>query len=117
RARYYDSQTGRWTSEDPLGFAAGDGNLYRYVGNDPTVRTDPTGMFDNDKVWEILYRKNRTAAAWFQKEAGGDFWNVNRSWYQSKVESEWVQQENGSRFPWVGINTKLSETEAAQALL
>ncbi len=29
---------------DPLGFAAGDANLYRYVGNDPTNATDPTGL-------------------------------------------------------------------------
>src|SRR5262249_9199318 len=42
--RYYDAATGRWTSQDPLGFAAGDGNLYRYVGNGPTNATDPTGL-------------------------------------------------------------------------
>ena len=46
RARYYDPTTGRWTTEDPLGFAAGDSNLYRYVGNDPTNHSDPTGLFD-----------------------------------------------------------------------
>ncbi len=34
--RWYDSKTGRWLSEDPLGFAAGDANLYRYVWNQPT---------------------------------------------------------------------------------
>jgi RHS repeat-associated protein len=33
RARYLDPSTGRWTTQDPLGFAAGDANLYRYVGN------------------------------------------------------------------------------------
>jgi len=27
RARMYDPATGRWTSEDPMGFAAGDANL------------------------------------------------------------------------------------------
>ena len=26
----------RWSSESPLGFAAGDTNLQRYVGNSPT---------------------------------------------------------------------------------
>ena len=31
--RWYDARVGRWLSEDPVGFAAGDGNLYRYVGN------------------------------------------------------------------------------------
>ena len=33
RARYYDGRIGRFTSEDPLGLAAGDVNLYRYVVN------------------------------------------------------------------------------------
>ncbi len=44
RARWYDPQTGRWLSQDPIGFAAGDANLYRYVGNSPTNRTDPSGL-------------------------------------------------------------------------
>src|SRR5262249_47348345 len=33
-----------WTSQDPLGFAAGDTNLYRYVKNAPTDATDPGGL-------------------------------------------------------------------------
>ncbi len=43
-ARYYDAATGRWQSQDPLRFAAGDPNLYRYVGNSPTNGTDPSGL-------------------------------------------------------------------------
>jgi RHS repeat-associated protein len=43
RARYYDSKVGRFISEDPIGFGAGDTNLYRYVGNNSTNYTDPTG--------------------------------------------------------------------------
>jgi RHS repeat-associated protein len=43
RARYLDPTTGRWTTQDPLGFAAGDANLYRYVGNRATLATDPSG--------------------------------------------------------------------------
>lgn len=43
RARYYDPTTGRWTSQDPSSFAAGDANLYRYVQNNPTDVTDPSG--------------------------------------------------------------------------
>jgi RHS repeat-associated protein len=42
--RWYDPKTGRWTSEDPLGFAAGDANVNRYVGNGPTNATDPSGL-------------------------------------------------------------------------
>jgi RHS repeat-associated protein len=43
RARYYDSASGRFISEDPLGFGAGDANLSRYVGNSPTNWNDPSG--------------------------------------------------------------------------
>jgi RHS repeat-associated protein len=31
--RWYDPNVGRWISEDPIGFEAGDENLVRYVGN------------------------------------------------------------------------------------
>ena len=44
RARYYDGESGRFMSEDTLGFAAGDLNLYRYVGNSPHNATDPSGQ-------------------------------------------------------------------------
>lgn len=40
----YDPKVGRWLSEDPIGFADDDGNLYRYVGNEPTVVTDSSGL-------------------------------------------------------------------------
>jgi RHS repeat-associated protein len=43
RARYYDAAVGRWISEDPLGFAAGDANVGRYVGNGPSGDVDPSG--------------------------------------------------------------------------
>jgi RHS repeat-associated protein len=43
RARYYDPRTGRFLSEDPIGFASGDENLYRYVFNEPSNYADPLG--------------------------------------------------------------------------
>ena len=48
RARMYDSESGRFVSQDPISFAAGDANLYRYVGNSPTNKTDPSGLRDPD---------------------------------------------------------------------
>lgn len=44
RARYLSASFGRFTSEDPLGFAAGDANLYGYVGNNPIGYRDPSGQ-------------------------------------------------------------------------
>jgi RHS repeat-associated protein len=43
RARYYDPGVGRFISEDPIEFDAGDPNLYRYVFNNPINLTDPSG--------------------------------------------------------------------------
>lgn len=40
----YDPKVGRFQSRDPVEFRGGDGNLYRYVGDDPTNHTDPTGL-------------------------------------------------------------------------
>jgi RHS repeat-associated protein len=44
RARFYDPKTGRWQSQDPFGFEAGDSNLYRYVRNDVADSTDASGF-------------------------------------------------------------------------
>ena len=41
--RWYDSNTGRWLSQDPLGLRP-DANPYRYVGNARTSATDPRGL-------------------------------------------------------------------------
>ena len=45
RHRWYDPALGRWTSEDPIGFASGDANLVRYLANQPTGRQDSLGLF------------------------------------------------------------------------
>jgi len=44
RARWYDANTARFINEDPSGFKGGDTNLFRYVGNDPLDRVDPSGL-------------------------------------------------------------------------
>jgi RHS repeat-associated protein len=43
-ARYYHPALQRFISEDPIGFAAGDVNLYAYVANAPLDFSDPSGM-------------------------------------------------------------------------
>jgi RHS repeat-associated protein len=44
RARYYDPRAGRFISEDPLRFGAGDVNFYDYVGGNPINYRDPSGQ-------------------------------------------------------------------------
>jgi RHS repeat-associated protein len=50
--RWLDVLLGQWISEDPIGFAARDSNLRRYVGNHPSLTTDSSGLqepgFDPD---------------------------------------------------------------------
>jgi len=42
--RDYDSEIGRWTARDPIGFLGLDTNLYGYVWSDPINYTDPEGL-------------------------------------------------------------------------
>ncbi|MBV5327356.1 MAG: hypothetical protein JZU65_06915 [Chlorobium sp.] len=44
RARYYDAEAGKFISKDPLGFGGGDLNVYNYVGGNPLVGIDPSGL-------------------------------------------------------------------------
>lgn len=54
KARYYDPQLGVFLSRDPVGFwddANNLGNPYAYVGNNPVMNTDPTGIYCY-QVWK-----------------------------------------------------------------
>ena len=43
RARWYNPETGRWLSKDPIGIAGGL-NQYTFVGNNPVNFIDPLGL-------------------------------------------------------------------------
>ena len=43
RARYYDPNSGRFLSEDPIRFKGGI-NFCRYAANDPVIFRDPSGL-------------------------------------------------------------------------
>ena len=48
--RYYDPETGRYLSPDPIGLDGGL-NLYAYVENDPVNWVDPWGLFSIFDLW------------------------------------------------------------------
>jgi len=52
--RWYDSAIGQWLNEDPIGFAAGDENIRRYVRNRATESTDPTGL--EESFWTAFWQ-------------------------------------------------------------
>ncbi len=47
--RWYNPETGQWTTVDPLGFGAGDANTRRYVGNHSLLEIDTNGL---DPEWQ-----------------------------------------------------------------
>ncbi len=54
RARWYAADVGRFVSEDPIGFAAGDANIYRYCRNSPVINGGAGGQLltlDNRSRW------------------------------------------------------------------
>jgi RHS repeat-associated protein len=54
RSRYYSPELQRFISEDPIGFAGGDVNLYSYVHSNPVNFVDPLGL----AIW-ICNRKTK----------------------------------------------------------
>jgi len=51
-ARWLDSHSGRFITEDPSGFAGGDTNLFRYGLNSPTNFADPNGQAV-ESLWDL----------------------------------------------------------------
>ena len=80
-ARYYDPHSERWISQDPMGFDAGDSNLYRYVHNAPTNATDPSGMADewitemSDAVEKVVEKMKSSRWAPNNPDNPGEFGN------------------------------------------
>ena len=49
-ARDYDPAIGRWTGPDPIRFAGGDADLYRYAAADPVNSVDRSGLISEGKT-------------------------------------------------------------------
>jgi RHS repeat-associated protein len=62
RARYFDQNSGRFISEDPIRVLGGI-NYYQYVRNSPTALTDPTGLNPCLNINAFVNALNHNAAA------------------------------------------------------
>jgi RHS repeat-associated protein len=79
--RDYDSDVGRWTSKDPVGFAGGDTDLYGYVLNDPVNWVDPQGVFG------------------IGLKEGGDFWG--HSDFTGSDQFDFNKEDRGLTSPMI----------------
>ena len=61
RARYYSPTYQRFVSQDPIGFAGGDANMYQYAFGAPTVWVDPLGLYVTIIVKQ---RRHRSQCRW-----------------------------------------------------
>lgn len=93
-ARDYDSETGRWTTKDPIGFGGGDTNLYGYTANDPVNFTDPLGLWRNP--WDIYDEALKDTISKFPPEKfPGALHNGIGDAYRHCLVSCMMTQENG----------------------
>ncbi len=116
--RWYDSALGQWLSEDPIGFAAGDENLRRYVSNFAIERADVLGLEESNPYGEGY---KDTGSIMFGYQGGGPImgieyltreWKFNANYdgsnptfnYQD-LEGDWTfsQGYNGAN-PTMGVS-------------
>jgi RHS repeat-associated protein len=69
-ARDYDAETGRFISQDPIGFSGGDTNLYAYSAGDPINSFDPTEL----GFWSTVGAVGDFLSTPFDWAAGGINW-------------------------------------------
>jgi RHS repeat-associated protein len=94
RHRDYSPTLGRWTSLDPLSYAAGDVNLYRSLGNNPLTSLDPSGLDEIVIEGNSVYFKRRYYVALWM--IGGTYWIGTR------IEHEGVEYVQHGQY-WVPL--------------
>jgi RHS repeat-associated protein len=80
RARWFDPQLGRFISEDPIGCAAGDANLSRYVGN-----STPNGTQLRGQISLIGQSNGKTRMSRTVQNAAGTVTAKQRFLYDTNV--------------------------------
>ena len=106
RNRWYDPVIGKFANDDPIGFAAGDSNLQRYVGNNSPNSLDPSGteqiflqdgsvIDSNSPQWKMLQE---------QRARDGGSGNVGRANLKLIGEGEPV---NGAVIPFTRFWPKI----------
>jgi RHS repeat-associated protein len=103
--RWYDANTGRWTSKDPIRFDGGDMNLYGYSINDPVNFIDYDGRnYGYTIAAAALVAGLLTNKLYREFEKDPEMFNKMRDIIRSKV-SEGVRDVFGIPDPGYGENS------------
>ena len=129
RARYYDPETGRWLSKDPIGISGGL-NQYVFCGNNPVNYVDPWGLWwwDADIIeWGVggmlgFHGSDVAGAAWSGAGKGAlegnaafwdgviPFWDPFKDQYMDSCGNT-VDGTGASK--WIGARTRDIEISLA----
>ncbi|HEX3047918.1 MAG TPA: phospholipase D-like domain-containing protein [Bacillota bacterium] len=113
-ARDYHPETGRWTSEDPIGFLGGDFNFFTYVGNDPVNFVDPSGLSGigvNSKAFVIGEGMDYVKAAAKELRQRG----IPAKWYQAWGKN-FPKDEFGRPIPMTPEQLKATQKRNARII-
>lgn len=86
RHRMYRPSLGRFLQPDPIGFKAGDMNLFRYCGGDPVNRVDPMGLdygpfSDPDQAFRFFHQKFNNRSIQENREYRAETYKLNSRYY------------------------------------
>jgi len=110
RNRVYSPSLGRWLSNDPLGFNAGDQNWYRAVGNNPENGGDALGLTD------APFKPNDDGSR--PENAGIGGFGVQRPSRPSQyIPSNWDWFEIISKFHISGVTLGLKKQQNTKCFL
>ena len=90
RARYYSVTLGNFISQDP---AQADINLYRYVGDNPVVSVDPTGLAG--RVFPTGVKGTKFFVEWFPGLGTGEIKIITKFGQELAIGKYVVNQQTG----------------------
>jgi RHS repeat-associated protein len=106
RARYYDSNAGRFLSEDPVKSAVRL-NRYKYVNNSPNILSDPTGLTE-----QCTFNESQQISPWIDSVVT----TADSGWHFLQSYAEGPEDP----LPWITVtcswDRKVTKTEWKSAL-
>lgn len=94
--RVQDPTTGRWLSEDPIGFLGSNGNLYAYVSNAPSGLVDSYGLAGSEAPPAGVNQLGPDVTNWFGAVMDA---NASGPWPQWMNKYVWGRRWGYANYP------------------